>query len=345
MAYGTFGDIRALLHEGPSKGTWEKLCAEVRLWREPELSQVVFPYVLTHLEHWPDEVRVVRTSWAKDLLRGRSKGAHFTALARTLHIDDLSPTPEQWDNLTCLDWRSLRHLYIRGGAPHLRRWLLEPKDALFERLQTLSLHALGLSGCIGALCSQGALTNLERLELVGSTPSPDDLLELAVAPWPNLHTLTLRHLGRGQRRTPYGERLDSIDPLHEELDAPNLRSVDLGGLDCHADVLVEVLQARWLNAITHLALNTNGPSVGYNYRDNQRIVEALEHADLGALEHLDLYEGARTPIIQALARNTTIENLKSISAEDLLHVSSSRRRHMTMAIHMCHLPDAIKARW
>ncbi len=347
MAYGTFGDIRALLHGAPSKGTWEKLCAEVRLWREPELSQVVFPYVLAQLERWPDDLRVVRPDWAKDLLRGRSKGAHFTALARTLRIERLTPTANQWDNLNVLDWRSLRHVSVRGNVPGLHAWL--PKahaQGVFDDLQTLYLYDSELAEHIGPMCYQGVFTPLERLDLVGSTLAPEDFLELATAEWPRLHTLTIRHHERDQGRTRSVWTLKSMEPLTEELDAPRLRAVDFGGLEHEIEVLIQILSATWLPRLTHLSLRLNGlRGYEYMYSDTARVEAAIKSADFSALEHLDVHEGAQPVFIDALAGNPTLENLKSLSAEGLSRYSRYRYEQLTEHIKSSNLPDAVKAQW
>ncbi len=330
MAYGAFGDIRALLHAPPSQGAWEKLCAEVRLWREPELSQVVFPYVLAQLERWPDELRNIRPSWSKDLLRGRARGAHFTAMARRIEVEDVTPTPEQWETLSSLDWRSLRHLSMTRVAAQASR-LDNPFVALerhdwFTRLDTISLDMFDTRALRWAF-TRGALSNLESLSLHRMFIELDDLLELALAPWPRLTTLSLARsrLQRNRRSRTAG----SIEPLHEDVFAPLLHTLELAhstyGRSAHHDLRV----AEWLPSIEKLSLNTQAANRSDAHLFDSALIRLLEHSDLSSLEHLHLCGNVDRRHDDALASNPTIGNLRRLEVTDvqdfsLLHELATR---------------------
>ena len=315
MAYGTFGDIRALLHEGPSKGTWEKLCAEVRLWREPELSQVVFPYVLAQLEHWPDEVRVVRPDWAKDLLRGRSRGAHFTALARTLHVEDLTPTHDQWETLSALDWRSLRHMRLDRVAT--RAPVLDDplegmsRSGLLRHLDTLTLRTFPTRFLSGAL-EREDLSHLRTLELHNVHLGFEERFALAMAEWPELSSLSLAH---SRLRTRGGGRGGgSIEPLHEDVFAPKLERFDLAHATYGRDTLHDLRRAEWLPHLKRLSLNAEQSDRTSVRLYDSALLRLLEHGDFTALTHLRLEGTVDHRHAAALSKNPNLHALERIVA-------------------------------
>ena len=313
MAYGTFGDIRALLHDGPSKGTWEKLCAEVRLWREPELSQVVFPYVLAQLERWPDDLRVVRPDWAKDLLRGRSKGAHFTALARTLHVEDLAPTRDQWETLSVLDWRSLRHMHLDRVATRVSvlddPLAIMARSGLLGRLDTLTLYIYSAHSLRGAI-ERGALSHLRTLSLHRIHLTFNELFALAMAEWPELTSLSLA--GSWLRTRSSGRAGASIEPLHEDVFAPKLKRLDLAHTTHGRSTLHDLRRAEWLPHLEHLSLNVQRSDQTSARLYDAALFELLGQGDFTGLTRLHLYGAVGSRHATALSANTTLGSLEHI---------------------------------
>jgi hypothetical protein len=306
MAYGAFGDIRALLHGAPSKGTWEKLCAEVRLWREPELSQLVLPYVLAQLERWPDALRVVRPDWSKDLLRGRARGAHFVAMARDLIVEDTSPTREQWDNLSALDWRSLRHMRLdRVSIRAPRRddpleWL--GRHGLLARLDALTLDVTSAHSLRGAI-ERGDLSHLRALSIHRVHLTFNELFAMAVADWPNLESLSLS--GSWLRTRSRGRAGASIEPLHEDVFAPRLTHLDLAGTTYGRSALHDLRKAEWLPSLTYLSLNARQSDQTSPRLYDSALIGLLQHGDLTALTHLRLDGNADRRHAEALSKNPT----------------------------------------
>ena len=266
-------------------------------------------------------------------------------MARRLEVEDVTPDRAQWDNLSHLDWRSLRHLrlnHVKGPGELLTRL---HAASITSSLRSIHLGGGDLTDTIGEQCALGSFEHLGDLRFVGSTPSEDDLLELSVASWPNLHTLAIRHMTTSTLKGAMAWSVRSLEPLTSELHAPELRRVDLATLDHELDVAEEILRAAWLPQLTHLSLNGSETRTSYSSYYGRRFPEAFRQANLSSLERLSFFQLTDAATIEALTQNPTLTNLVSVLIERRSGLKPRGTWHIRGIILNSSLPEAVKAEW
>lgn len=190
-----FGEVRSVLQRPPSEANWEELCQLVSQdWRRPGFEEDLLPYILSHLDEWPDSMRTTPLRWRDGLVRGASMP--FMGMVRVLDATGMglknedmwtlakSPVMRHITGLILagnkIGWRGLNHLFEgeEAPAPHLRSLdlshtaiggegvrMLAATEAL-PRLESLSLEGLGLSrDAIDVLTSSETLPSLTALSL------------------------------------------------------------------------------------------------------------------------------------------------------------------------------------
>ena len=190
-----FGEVRSILQRQPSESNWEELCQLVSEdWRRPGFEEDLLPYILSHLDEWPDSMRTTPLRWRDGLVRGAS--LPFVEMVRVLDTTGMelknedmwtlakSPVMRHITGLILrgnkIGWRGMNHLFEgeEAPAPHLRSLdlsdtaiggegvrLLARTDAL-PKLESLSLEGLHLSGdAIDVLMSSETLVSLVALDL------------------------------------------------------------------------------------------------------------------------------------------------------------------------------------
>ncbi|MEM1349586.1 MAG: hypothetical protein AAGI01_13570 [Myxococcota bacterium] len=70
MSQQIFGDIRSVVQQTPSAARWKRLCALMEMSSDHELTERVVPYVLSHLDAWPDAMRTCPAHWLNQLALG-----------------------------------------------------------------------------------------------------------------------------------------------------------------------------------------------------------------------------------------------------------------------------------
>ena len=75
----SFGDIRAILQDGASQQTWNKLAGGLRDWYGREPVEVVIDYCKDHLSRWPADLRTL------------APAGWFTRSAKQIKADPLTP--------------------------------------------------------------------------------------------------------------------------------------------------------------------------------------------------------------------------------------------------------------
>ncbi len=80
-----FGDVRAALDGPPTVERWRRLCALLEpTVASAELSERLLPYVESHLERWPDALRLAPPGWL--VQRTLKANAHLLGLCRCVDI-------------------------------------------------------------------------------------------------------------------------------------------------------------------------------------------------------------------------------------------------------------------
>ncbi len=211
-----FGEVRAILHAPPDASAFGRLCAMLDDWDDPvELADQVLPYCHSHLERWPDEVRLLPSAMAWALACGESPvSVPFARSAKLLFSASQTLEPAFESGLL----RQMRILRIEKArmSPHEARVIGE---ADLPHLASLDLgvmlhRGMGTQGAaaLASLVPQLRLLNLNNcrvgdggvralftqpvealvgLSLASCNVGDDGVRALASASWPALECLDL----------------------------------------------------------------------------------------------------------------------------------------------------------
>ena len=192
----SFGELRSLLAQPATRGSWRALCELMDTQPEHYLREALIPYTERALRTWPTALRVASQSWVLRLCLGRPPAtwplvralrlaglsipggrdaealAHHDALASVKHLDIISPNSAAMTLLDTLPHSALSHAL---DTLHISDWCASP-----ERL-------------VSAL-ARADLTHLRVLELPHTRLDIHALIFLLEAlPMEHLTTLDLRH--------------------------------------------------------------------------------------------------------------------------------------------------------
>jgi len=191
-----FGEIRSVLQQTPSADAWQALCAVLEgIKIDAHYADAIEPYVLEHLEHWPDALRIAPASWAKGLTKKTPKPAPLMALARGLDISSsrvgvksvgyLVNSPVLAD----LIYLNLSHNGIKNdGAVTIS------KSPHIKNLETLIMtHAsVGNRGAV-ALANCKNLQNLKTLDLTANEMIEEGCDAIQNSPYPDASNRSHAH--------------------------------------------------------------------------------------------------------------------------------------------------------
>lgn len=166
----TFGEIRALLAQGPGVAVWRALCAAIEHVDPTRYAEQLEPYLQRALASWPDRLRRADPRWLTQDRSGAPRPAQLS-LARRIEARDV-PTPEA--TLTSLARDPLTRPVTWLGA----RWFLGDGHDLAALWETPMMRGLEVLHASNVDMSQ------ERLPC---------LIEGATAHAPGLRALMLPH--------------------------------------------------------------------------------------------------------------------------------------------------------
>ena len=113
-----FGELRSLLHAGPSEHGWWRLCdaldAAVRQTEQARVASQLMPYVVSSLSAWPESICVAPQAWVQEILDGREAAPGLGA-AKTLIVEGALARVDAIKRLAqCEALRSVRRVVVRG---------------------------------------------------------------------------------------------------------------------------------------------------------------------------------------------------------------------------------------
>ncbi len=324
--------LRSLLYGAPSIERWSKLCSFVDHWPRKEGLDVGLAYSCTHLDAWPDRLRMAPIAWWKRALSGQHdpRWSLVRALApqtRAVHpnartgvnkraqvLRDVLAHPAL-ERITCLefeedalgltglrvlmDWEGLSRIVdLRLGRNRLgvRALALLASFAHFDSLKTLGLAGNQIDASRVATLAQAPwFRALDTLLLSGNHlhGAMGDLF--ASGAFPHLRHLDLRQNQLDDRdMAQFGAHSESL---------PHLHTLTLGYNRVSDKGLRQLFVKEALPALRHLDLvhNDLGPGTG---------IWLAQWPGVGRWESLEL-RGNRlgTDGIAALAQSTHMGNL------------------------------------
>jgi hypothetical protein len=236
-----FGTLRALLQQAPSEAVWGELCEELALWGEEERDAVALPYVLGHLDKWPDAVER-RANSSQAVWRQR--------LANSLDLYDAE---------------SVRAVVERGdGARLVALHLTQTHDALcaelerFARLERVKVELFD-GREVEALMEARWPTSLRALELALYDEAPDvwgRRIAAAIAQNETLAGLAVLRLGGAVVGDAGAQALAASSHLRA------LRELDLSDCKIGPSGARALAASSILDGVTRLNLDSNGPGMG-----------------------------------------------------------------------------------
>lgn len=279
------GELRSILQRPSSKVSWEllleRLLPAAPQERDTYFWQVLWPYTLSHLSRWPDQLRLAPTPLAQAWLRAEQ--LEFLSLCRhvSFYREDILR-----DKL--------------GKGKHLRKLFNHPDigaiSALELRNYELSTHQLGLL--------LEASFELTLLGLNNCKLSAQDLERLLVAPsCANLGSFDAEHLLLG-------------DDLTKLIDQPNLKGIAslMLGYNRLTHASVDHIEAwSWLRP-KHLDLGSNPlGSLGAGVI-NEGALDRLAQADsLARLESLNISAMGLGHLLRLPSRAPAWSNLRALT--------------------------------
>ena len=290
-----FGELRSLLARAPTRAHWRTICDLVERWDQEELEHGILAYVVSHLDRWPDHIRLAPRDWVERRLEGRS--VLTWPMARGLDCRGMvlgsslcqQISEELLDEEVCILSAQNAHIGYQEMA------LLLGFESI-HHLKGLDLSRTPLGNdVVLSLCSSDLLFNLEQLALAGCRIGNDGLGILVQADnLPSLRELDLRDSRIG---------LLALELLGSAPFAPQLRVLDLSDnhLGRHgAQVLTSIPALRELDSVTlrHCGL---GPEGVHALCDNHR----FEHLTRLVLERNDI----KSEGLIALANSDLLEHV------------------------------------
>jgi len=237
-----------LFEERESPETWELLCAALDDWPTDDSLPIAFDYIQSHLDLWPDALRLAPRRWW-EVVRGGGDEPRFS-LARKLSlaaygggakaVAALLGEPTM-GRLTILD---LSH--NRLTAAEAVRLARSPHLAGLKDLD-LGLNELGGKG-VAAVVAAPWFAGLERLDLTSNQIPNEGLAAFAALGSSGLRSLVLWGNGIG----PMGAQDLASSPGLDGLERLNLGWNAVGDEGASA-----LLRAGWLAGLSHLDLSNN----------------------------------------------------------------------------------------
>ncbi len=303
-----FGEIRSILQQTPSPEAWEALCDQIALWSWPHyetFEQQILPYLLHHLESWPDALRGAPDRWRPGLLRAAPMP--WAPMIRALDASAQGFSVADMETLTMAP--VLPHLTAldlsqnRFGAAGLQR-LMQSRKLRGLRSLRLADVSLGVDGAL-PLLDADALPRLDTLDMSNTGINSRTLdalgglnLRAREEPLPALRALVLD-------RNMLGER--AIGALRRTRHARQLERLSLAQTSLTMRSAVELTYAP----ATFMALHTL--DLSENQLGEQTAQLFARNAQLPALRSLALRgnligpEGAR-----ALAQGGALNALETL---------------------------------
>lgn len=299
-AIKSFGDVRSMLHVPPNAKVWESMCHALSNWPSAhELDTLVLPYVLTHLERWPDRLRVCPERWIDGMIRGARAPMFSIVRALTLAQRGLGDV----DLLTLARAPALRHITMLD----------------------LSDNPIGLYG-LGHLMGSPHIEGLEVLRLDGVRPVGQGL-ELLATSGRLRHLTSLiwtrsTHDAVGVRALCASTQLEALSSLDlsdngalgkEEVEAlsqsplfPRLQALTLHNIPLKMSGLTALVRRADPSSLRQLGLRATGiHDAALQMLARSANMEHLERLDLG--EHICTDQG-----VCAMARSTHFPGLTSL---------------------------------
>lgn len=303
-AIKTFGDVRSMVQQPANPEAWEALCHALGNWPDArELEDVVLPYVLTHLERWPDAVRTCPERWIDGVIRGarapvfsvvralmlgdrRLRDVDMLTLARAPALEHITHL-DVGDNPIGMD--GLEHLVDTPHAKGLRTLVLDGLGLGVSGMQMVAtsghlraLEALSWRRGSHGLPSIRALTDSKKLGSVGSLDLSDNesldkrALEALSqsAMFEELHTLALDGVPL---------KMSGLSALVRRADPRRLRRLSLREASLH-DAALQMLARSpnlegllWMDLRGHIATDA-----GVSAMARSTFFPSLVHLDLRA---------------------------------------------------------------
>jgi|GEM_PF-3250901 len=283
-AGSTFGDLRSLMQQHPTRELWEQLCEMLDAADPGELLELWIPYIRGHQRHWPTSLCAAPERWIQTLFRGEDDVPQLSA-ALSLSVRDRDVGDEEIFELTCSPFvDGLRTLAL--GYERRVPWRRERitfgcvrdliKCTHLENLKTLHLTGQHLGAeSLAALLSPEGLTALQVLDMSYNDleflqPSTlagisHNLCELALRDTEltlqGITALTEAGLLDGLRRLDlsYNRGLD-IRGLIELIETPRwgeLEGLGLSGCSLTPGLLSELFAAIPVSSLTRLEIADN----------------------------------------------------------------------------------------
>jgi len=187
-----FGDIRSILQQAPSEARWTRLCGLLEVSSDHELTERIVPYVESHTQSWPHELRVCPTRWLDQLARGEDD---HPALACVRTVRHMRATPELVRAIFAS--RHLVHprrLELRGELRDEDVAVLAAHERLSEVRELDLSHNLLTNHTAKALAASDDASGLVALSLDDNRVGAEGVEELLTSPG----LMGLAELGLGE---------------------------------------------------------------------------------------------------------------------------------------------------
>lgn len=346
----SFGELRSLLHQGPS--AWNDISLLLEKWEPDEaFQQTILPYVRDHITQWPEGSASVPSRWKRWLLHGYE--VHPLVLFDRLDMSN-------------------RHL---DASDLLQLAKLE----CIQHTRVLNLESCNLyAGAIASFFAKEPLPNLEVLRLNRNSLKGEDAVALFQdTRLAGLHTLGLRTTQLDHRvlealvGSPSvwtlqilklsGNRLDgrAREILYQADKMLSLRSIDLNQVGFEASDLEHLAKAPWLKSLRWLSFEFNG-APGESIAWLERFLSSAPLENLECLVITNRW--LDNTIAHQIASQPKFAKLKHLGFNAYPDIELARRhapttRHEVMAIGGCdiegieailnspYLSSSLKAYW
>lgn len=313
-----FGNIREILHKPPCAENWEALIKVFAAHNPQQQESELLPYVRSHLNTWPDELRTWHKSWTKRFYNGTL--VPVAGLARQLNLNRTnlaSKGIDRWHkhtryiteikNLTVYGERDLTTQLIQDVWAH----------PILSRIDQMSFFNCDIDG----RAESGTNYRNWFEQLIRTYPRPEAIRHFAfeMEGW-EMTGQMCHHLLEGRT-------FPNLQSLHFDVREPrsvaNLSRIEHIGklkklsmkLYCHDD-LNAPFHLLFLNQLEHLRIE-----IGHSRPAHQLIMDLLRHGDFSTLKvfHLDHhFFHFNVEIFQGLSENETLMNLDEFKVNELL---------------------------
>lgn len=341
-ASSTFGDLRSLMQQHPSRALWEQLCQMLDEADPGEMLELWVPYIRGHQRQWPASLGAAPERWIQTLFAGEDDIPQLSA-ALSLSVRDRDVGDEEIFELTCspfVDGLRMLSLGFERRVPWRRERITFGcvrdliKCAHLKGLKTLHLTGQHLGAeSLAALLSPEGLPELQVLDMSYNDleflqPSTlagisHNLSELALRDTEltlqGITALTEAGLLDGLRRLDlsYNRGLD-IRGLIELIETPRwgeLEGLGLSGCNLTPGLLSELVAAIPVSSLTRLELAGNA----LFDEDHGQLLATLRliGRESVGLRHLDLGStGLTDRAMIALADSALLMGLEGLVLSD-----------------------------